>query len=1098
MAYLNEQHIEDADIQFFEMVLGYEHINADGKELVGRDNLKDVVLRDSLRKKLKDLNPKLKQENIEFAVSELCKSRTSLTPLMANKEVYQLIKFGVPVTYNNKEGREENDYVKVLDFDNPENNEFVVVSQLSILYQSIGKEYTQPTRRPDLLLYVNGLPLVMIELKNATEKVKSGYDVNLRRYKRDIPQLFWYNLFVGISNGIQTRVGSFNSPWEHFFSWVKLKDTAVSDNQMSRIEVESNTAKKRLSLELFGKGLCSKDNMMDYFENFVLYHKNKVKIIAKNHQYLGVNNAILSLKNKENRQGKLGVFWHTQGSGKSYSMIFFSRKVQRKVEGNWSFLIITDRKDLDSQIYRNFVETEVITETKDQKENYYRPSSRKELKYYLQSNRTYLFSLIHKFGIEKGKTYPILTDRDNWIVIIDEAHRTQYKGYAENMRIAIPNGQYMAFTGTPLLKNKQTEDWFGGYVSEYNFAQSIEDGATVPLYYKKSVPRVEQVNEDLIGNASQILEDENLTPEQKKKLDREYSTLFQVVKREDRLQEIAKHIVQHYPYRLNMFDDAGDKKPMKAMVVCIDKFTAVRMYEFVQQAQKEEIKDLRKKISKEKDLELRNRYKQAIEFMEETKMAAVVSAEGSEKEEKEKFEKEGLNISPHRKLMDYPDEDGRNIEDFFKDPNSKYRMVFVTAMWLTGFDAPAVSTLYLDKPLQNHTLMQAIARANRVIEGKKNGLIVDYFGVFRNLRKALASYAEGTKGKKKDDDNPDDFPVQEFDDLLELLEQGISEAKIFFKNLGADIDEIIKLGEKGFKEVELFQEYADIILEKDEYKKQLGLFVNTIVGLYDSAKPEIYSYPQIKKAREIFEYLKKVVDRNVEQDEAIERAKKRLDKLLDSSIVGKGDLQEPKADYIIDKSKQVDLSKLDFAQLRNEFPEKEHKNIQFADLRELMEVKLKQMLAQNKTRGSFLERFEKIIEEYNSGSKNIEEAYEDLIKQAEDLSQEQERATKNEMSEEQQELFDLLKKEKLTKKEEKEVKLASIELLDILLDAKNKILIQEWHKEKSTQEIVRQEIIKILGAKLPNSYNRQVFSEKTDVVFQHFYEMAEMGENIAA
>ncbi len=1099
MAYLNEQHIEDADIKFFLDRLKYdEHINADGKELVGRDSLKDVILLDRLRKKLKDLNPKLNQDNIEFAVSELRKSRTSLTPVMANKEVYQLIKFGVPVTYNNAEGREENDYVKVLDFDNPENNEFVVVSQLSILYQNIGKEYTQPTRRPDLLLYVNGLPLVMIELKNATEKVKSGYDVNLRRYKRDIPQLFWFNLFVGISNGIQTRVGAFNSPWEHFFSWVKLKDTAVSNDQMSRLEVESKAAKKHLSLELFGKGLCSKANMLDYFENFVLYHKNKVKIIAKNHQYLGVNNAIISLKDKENKKGKLGVFWHTQGSGKSYSMIFFSRKVQRKVEGNWSFLIITDRKDLDSQIYRNFVETEVITETKDQKENYYRPSSREELKSYLQSNRTYLFSLIHKFGIEKGKTYPMLTDRDNWIVIIDEAHRTQYKGYAENMRIAIPNGQYMAFTGTPLLKNKQTEDWFGDYISEYNFAQSIEDGATVPLYYKKSVPRVEQVNEDLVGDASEILEDEDLTPEQKKKLDREYSTLFQVVKREDRLQEIAKHIVKHYPYRLNVFDDEGNKKPMKAMVVCIDKFTAVRMYEFVQQAQKEEIKNLRKKISREKDIELKNRYKQAIEFMEETKMAAVVSAEGSEKEEKEKFEKEGLNITPHRKLMDYPDEDGQNIEDYFKDPNSPYRMVFVTAMWLTGFDAPAVSTLYLDKPLQNHTLMQAIARANRVIEGKKNGLIVDYFGVFRNLKKALASYAEGTKDKNKDDDNPDDFPVQEFDDLLELLEQGISEAKSFFKTLGADIDEIVKLGEKGFKEVELFQEYADIILQKDEYKKQLGLFVNTIVGLYDSAKPEIYSYPQIKKARDVFEYLKKVVDRHVEQDEAIERAKKRLDDLLDSSIVGKGDLQDPKAEYIIDKSKQVDLSKLDFAQLRLEFPEKKHKNIQFADLRELMEVKLKQMLAQNKTRGSFLEKFEKIIEEYNSGSKSIEEAYEDLIKQAEDLSQEQERATKNEMTEEQQELFDLLKKEKLTKKEEKEVKLASKELLDILLDAKNKILIQEWHKEKSTQEIVRQEIKKILNAKLPESYNRQIFSEKTDVVFQHFYEMAEMGMSFVA
>ena len=271
--------------------------------------------------------------------------------------------------------------------------------------------------------------------------------------------------------------------------------------------------------------------------------------------------------------------------------------------------------------------------------------------------------------------------------------------------------------------------------------KSIEDGATVPLYYKKSVPRVEQINEDLVGDAAEILENEDLTEEQKKKLDKEYSTLLQVVRREDRLQEIAKHIVQHYPYRLNVKNYDLERKPMKAMVVCIDKFTAVRMYEFVQQVQKEEIKELRKKIVREKDTEIKERYKEAITFMEETRMSAVVSQEGSDKEEKEVFEKEGLNITPHRKLMDHPDEDGRNIEDYFKDPNSTYRIVFVTAMWLTGFDAPSVSTLYLDKPLQNHTLMQTIARANRVIEGKKNGLVVDYFGVFRNLKKALADYA---------------------------------------------------------------------------------------------------------------------------------------------------------------------------------------------------------------------------------------------------------------------------------------------------------------------------------------------------------------------
>ncbi len=1114
MAFLNESHIEEADIQFFELMLGYEHINAWEKKLVGRERLKDVVLIDRLKSMLTKLNPEIPEESINYAVTELTKSRATLTPVMANKEVYGLIKDGILVTFQNNAGRDENAYVKVVDFDKPRNNEFLVVSQLSIEYL----QTNNITRRPDLLLYVNGLPLVMVELKNATEKVKQGFDKNLKDYKRDIPQLFWYNLFVIISNGIQTRVGAFNAPWEHFFSWIKLKDTTVSENQLTKDEVEKESKLKgnRLSLKIVTEGLCNKLNLLDYFENFVLYHNNKVKIIAKNHQYLGVNNAIESLKDREREEGKLGVFWHTQGSGKSYSMIFYSRKIRRKVEGNWSFLIITDRKDLDDQIYRNFKETETIYETKEQKENYYRPSSRNKLKEYLQSNRTYLFSLIHKFGIEKGKTFPRLTDRNDWIVIVDEAHRTQYKGLAENMRIAMPNAQYIAFTGTPLLRSKLTEGWFGEYVSEYNFAQSIEDGATVPLFYKKSVPRVEQVNEDLIKDAAEILEDENLTEEQKAKLDKEYTTLFQVVKREDRLREIAKHIVQHYPYRLDVVDENGQRKPMKAMVVCIDKFTAVRMFEYVTEAQNKEIRELRKKISKEKDIETIARYKKAIAFMEETKMTAVISQEGAEKEEKEKFLKEGLNIVPHRKLMDYPDEDGRNIEDYFKDPNNKYRIVFVTAMWLTGFDAPAVSTLYLDKPLQNHSLMQAIARANRVIEGKTNGLIIDYFGVFRNLKKALSDYAEGSDKKK---DKKDEFPVKEFDELLGLLNEAFSEAKEYCLDLDANIDSILNLGEKGFKEIELFQDYANKILAKDEYRKQLGLFVNTIAGLYDSAKPEIYNYPEIKKQRDVFEYLRKVVDRNVDKDEAIERVKEKIDNLLDTSVISQGDLNDDKKRYLdsekvnlveepesnetqttvkIDTTVEIDLSKLDFAKLKEEFKERKHKNIEFADLRELMEIKLNQMIAQNKTRGTFLEKFEEIIEEYNTGSLSIEEAYEKLLEEAEALNKEQERAAKSGMTEEELELFDLLKKKKLTKAEEKKVKLASSNLLNILFDAKNKILIQEWHKEKATQEKVRHEIKRILNETLPESYDRQIFSDKSELIFQHFYELAQLGKGFAA
>ena len=1097
MAFLQESHIENADINFFVEQLGYQHINAWEKQLLGRKNLKEVVLKDRLKAALLRLNSHLPESCLDFAITELTKSRITLEPIGANKVIYELIKNGVAVSYKNELGKEENGFVQVLNYEDETQNDFLVVSQLSIEHLNVGPS----TRRPDLLLYVNGLPLVMIELKNAKEKVKTGYDKNLSDYKQDIPQLFWYNLFVCISNGIQTRIGSFNAPWDHFFTWLKLQDTAITHDQPSKeqIELESEQTGEKLSLKLFGEGLCTKKNLLNYFENFVLYHKEKTKIIAKNHQFLGVDNAIKALENKDQNQGRLGVFWHTQGSGKSYSMIFFSKKVHRKVNGNWSFLIITDRKDLDSQIYRNFIETGTFVEPDARKENFYRPANKEKLREYLQRNRDYLFTMIFKFGIESGKTYPQLTDRNNWIVIVDEAHRTQYKGLAENMRIALPNAQFIAFTGTPLLKNEQTKDKFGEYVSEYNFAQSIEDGATVPLYYKKSVPTVMQINEDLVGEAAAILEDENLSEEQKQKLDKEYSTLMTLVRRDDRLNEIAKHIVQHFPYRLDVEDDEGNPRPMKAMVISIDKFTAVRMYEKVQYFAKEEIKDLRRKVNSTNNPELKLRYQRAIKFIEETKMAVVISQEGSDKDEQETFRKVKLDIKPHRDLMDCPDGDGRNIEDFFKDANNPYRIVFVTAMWMTGFDAPSVSTLYLDKPLQNHTLMQTIARANRVIEGKKNGLIIDYFGVFRNLKKALADYAEGTKDRNQGQEHSE-YPAKEFEELLALLEQAIIEAKAYCRNLEIDIETILNYGERGFKEIELFQDYANIILSKDDYKRQLALYVNTIVSLYDSAKPEIYDLPIIKKNRDVFQYLRDIVDRKNDADEAIASAKKRIDELLDTSVVGKGDLaSEPNVEYFIEDSKQIDLGKLNFELLRAEFPETKHKNIQFADLRELMEKKLKLMIAQNKTRGSFLSNFQKVIDDYNAGSLSIEQAYEELLRQAQAMNEEEKRAAKNEMTEQEQEIFDLLKKEKLTKTEEKSVKLAAKTLLEKLYYSKNTLLVQEWHKEKSTQEKVKWEIQQILGDLLPEpAYNRMLFSQKVDITFQHFYEKAQHGMRVAA
>jgi len=1102
MAFLNESHIEEADIAFFTSSLKYEHLDGWQKKLLGRESLQDVILKDRLQKALEKLNPDLPPMCLEHAVLELSRSRAGMASLMANKQVYELIRGGVPVTYGDEEMREVSDYVRIIDFQYPEKNDFLVVSQLSIEYQDI----TGITRRPDVLLYVNGLPLVMVELKNATEKVKSGYDDNLQSYKENIPQLFCYNLFVAISNGIQTRVGSYNAPWEHFFSWVKLEDSSVNAEQPGLPAIESTSRKNgnRLSLQLFCEGLCNKTSLLDYFENFVLYHLNKVKIIAKNHQFLGANNAVKALEEREGNRGKLGIFWHTQGSGKSYSMIFFTRKVNRKIAGDWSFLIVTDRNDLDDQIFRNFLETETLSLQKGEKidKNPFRAKgnrSRRQLQDALQANKSYYFSTIFNFGIKKGLTYCQISARDNWVVIVDEAHRSQYKALGENMRIALPNAQYIAFTGTPLLSSELTKDWFGAYVSEYNFAQSIEDGATVPLFYKKSVPRVEQVNENLLGDAAQILENENLSEEQQEKLDREYSTLLQVVRRDDRLEEIAKHIVQHFPYRLDVDDDEGKIKPMKAMVISIDKFTAVKMYEKTQYHLKEEIKELRRLVAKESDVEQKKRYLRAIAFMEETKMAVVISLEGSEKQEKKKFARQGIDIAPHRKLMEYPDEDGRNIEDYFKDPNNLYRIVFVTAMWLTGFDAPTVSTLYLDKPMQNHTLMQTIARANRVFEGKKNGIVIDYFGVFRNLKKALSAYAEGSKGKKKDGDGLDEFPLKEFAVLLKLLEEAIAEAKAFCRELGVDIDSILGIGEKGFKEIELFEDYANTLLEKKEYKNQLGVYVNTISSLYDSAKPEIYEIPEIKKARDVFEYLRKIVDRSGDQDEQVERAKEQLDALLDSSVLGKGDLLQTTEKspnyrkYTLSNGSLIDLGRLNFEQLRQEFKEKKHKNIEFEDLSQYLQIKLRQMTKENKTRGSLFERFEKIIEEYNSGSISIEEAYEDLTEQAENLSEEEHRAARNGMTEEELEIFDLLKRDKLTKKEKKQVKLAAQSLLKKLKNAKDTVLIEKWYKELQSQARVRREIQVVLSNTLPKSYDQDLFDEKINVIFQHLYNQAERG-----
>ena len=659
----------------------------------GRKDKKQVVLPDVMFESLCRINPDIPEQTVRTVVDELCHTPVSGDLMLTNYQNYQKIRNGITVEYN-KNGKKTSNILRLLSYNDVLSNTFTVASQMWIKGET-------HWRRPDLIIFINGFPMIFIELKNSNIPVKNAYDINLKNYLKDIPYLFNYNQICVLSNGMETRLGSFAAGYEFFFEWLKVENEKENPDRKA---IRENCT----SLEYFIAGLCEPKNLLDYIENFVLYDRRRTKIIAKNHQFFGVNNAYNAFLRREELKGKLGVFWHTQGSGKSYSMVMLARKIKHKCTGNFTFLIVTDREDLDTQIYKNFLRTEFITD-KDKVQ----PANSKQLREELKTNKSILFTLIHKFRYDKGKKYPVLSERDDIIVIVDEAHRTQYKDLAENMRTGLPNAQFLAFTGTPLLGAKRlTNAWFGDYVSEYNFAESIKDNATVPLYYVKRVPEVELQNDFLDSDFAEILEEENLTDAEQRRLENHYAKELEVIKRDDRLDAIAQHIVYHFPRR-------GFRG--KGMVISVDKFTAVKMYDKVSYYWKEEIKKLNAQITKTKDAAEKLRLKDLVDYMRKVEMAVVISEDA---DEEAKFAAEGLSIKPHRDRMNKVDENGFDIEDNFKDPNNPLQLVFVCAMWLTGFDAPSVSTLYLDKPMKGHTLMQTIARANRVYNGKECGLIV--------------------------------------------------------------------------------------------------------------------------------------------------------------------------------------------------------------------------------------------------------------------------------------------------------------------------------------------------------------------------------------
>lgn len=1055
---ITEDMIEKAAKELLVSEYRYQHIDCytekpetlpDGS---GRSDKKQVVLPDVVREYLCAINPDIPNDVVLRMADTLCKSALG-DPMKINYDNYQKLRNGVKVEFKTN-GRQTYGLLRLIDFSRPGNNSFVVVSQMWI-------KGDVHWRRPDLMLFINGLPLVFIELKNSNINVKNAYDKNLTDYRRDIPFLFNFNQMCVLSNGMETRLGSFAAGYEHFFEWLKIADEKENPNRKT---IKENC----VSLEYFIRGLAKPEVLLDYIENFVLYDVRKggivkSKIIAKNHQFHGVNNAYDAFQNRERLHGKLGVFWHTQGSGKSYSMVMLARKINRKCTGNFTFLIVTDREELDGQIYKTFLRSGFMSE-----EEKVQPATSTALREELKTNKGILFTLIHKFRYDKGKKYPVLSERDDIIVIVDEAHRTQYKDLAENMRVGLPKAQYLAFTGTPLLGNKRlTNSWFGDYVSEYNFAESVQDNATVPLYYVKRVPEALLQNDFLNSDFADIVENENLTEAEQKRLENTYAQEMEVIKRDDILDFVAHYIVYHFPRR--GFHGKG-------MVIAVDKFTALKLYDKVSFYWLEEIKKLNAEITKATEEKEKLRLRELVNYMRSVEMAVVISEEDKEEE---KFNKQGLSVVKHRERMAEVDENGFDIEDNFKDPTHPLQLVFLCSMWLTGFDAPSVSTLYLDKPMKGHTLMQTIARANRVFPGKENGIIVDFLDIFKYLKRALADYAAGDDGA---------MPVKDIEKLLEQLEQAITMTLTFCNSQGIDLS-LVLTDTNVFKNLSLLEDFANIIVGNDEIKNEFKVLSNTVDRLYESLRPDVFSMDFDLKYKEAILYLKGIVEGKI-RPEKIEKAKQRIDELLDQSVI----VAEGARTYTFSEpGKEIDISKIDIDELREQFKKIKNKNLEISDLRVHIEKKLEQMLKRNVTRIDFAERFRNIIDAYNAGGSQNDDFYQKILKFMEELRAEEARHIKEELTEEELELFDLLRKDKLTKAEEQKVKLAAKELYQTLISKKSELFVVGWQNDPQPKEKVKAEIIGSLNQHLPGSYDREIFTQKSNIIFEHIVDQAMMG-----
>ncbi len=1011
---------------------------------LGREDKSQVLLHRDIKHAIQKYNDDIPDIAVQQAIDALSARIAGQDPGRINKDKYQLLKQGVPVSYTDDKGDLVQQKVKLFDFRNPENNTFLAVRQLEI----VGDMYL---RRPDVICFVNGIPLVFIELKNHNIGLINAYIDNLKDYKDTIPHVFDHNAFVILSNGREARVGTAYAQYKYFLEWKRIEE----DDEP---EVE---------LDAMLRGTCDPVKLMDIFENFLLYDDTGGavnKLMAKNHQYIGVNKVIDSIQHIDELEGKLGVFWHTQGSGKSYSMVFLCEKIHRKMGGSYTFLIVVDRTELENQIYDTFSGVGVVNSKQVVAGKKKGISGREHLRELLSDNHRYVFSLIHKFSVDPAieSEYPLITDRKNVIVISDEAHRTQSGVYAQNMRYyGLPNASYLGFTGTPIIKEEEelTKNIFGDYVSVYDFKRAIEDDATLPLRYINKGEKLKLNNPDIDDQMAAIIENSDLDEDQRQKLAYNFKKDYVVLTSMPRLDAIAKDLVWH-------FNDRGYQG--KAMYVALDKPAAVKMYDLIQKYWPQYVDELIDKIKNTKDPHEEILLQKKLEKVKATEVCVVVS---SEQNEVDKFRKLGLDIETHRKKHAE-----RDLEKEFKDEDNPFRLAIVCAMWITGFDAPCVSTVYLDKPIKGHTLMQTIARANRIHDDEKeNGLIVDYGNVYRQLEKAFSIYGEGGKGQGG---RKSDRPVELLESMGAELFESIKALMLYLEELKFNLKDLMDA--KPMQKIARLNDAINAICLNEASRTQFGIMARQVFKKYKALFPE----PQAKRYTRKYNAINAIynqLNENVKSADITEIIA-QLQSVVDDRI-------EVQTNIVKEGNGAVDLSKLDFTKLKEMFSKAPRKNKLTYDLQQAVEQKLEQMLRENPLRMEFYARYQEIIKEYNDGKtkESTQGAFDGLVDLVKDLTVEERRAIKENLgNQEVLAIYDLLVSEKkLSAAEVKEVKRIAKQTLNTL--KKEKLKVKLWRESQQVKAQVKSTIYNNLLWLPQNSYDDNDVGERTAVVYQHIY-----------